>query len=106
MINAVRATLEKETRGKCFGTRRYCVDIASPSPITYDEETKIIYKLQGETEKHSSYVDLTDKATAITGEEPLIKYFLDGSRRTYKIDDIIYGDKVFPIMGGQIGVGC
>ena len=37
---------------------------------------------------------------------PLFKYFLDGSRRIYKVDDIIYDKKVFPIIAGQICVGC
>ena len=37
---------------------------------------------------------------------PLFKYFLDGSRRVYKIDDIQYDKKVFPIVSGQISVAC
>lgn len=37
---------------------------------------------------------------------PLFKYFLDGSRRVYKVDDIQYDKKVFPIVSGQISVAC
>ena len=37
---------------------------------------------------------------------PLFKYFLDGSRRTYKVDDVAYGNNIYPIVAGQIGVGC
>ena len=36
---------------------------------------------------------------------PLFKYFLDGSRRTYKIDDVAYDNRIYPIIAGQIGVG-
>ena len=35
-----------------------------------------------------------------------IKYFLDGSRHTFKVDDIAIGQKIFPIIAGQIVVGC
>lgn len=37
---------------------------------------------------------------------PYFKYFLDGSRHTYKVDDIAIGNKIFPIVAGQIVVGC
>ena len=37
---------------------------------------------------------------------PYFKYFLDGSRHTYKVDDIAVGNKIFPIVAGQIVVGC
>lgn len=37
---------------------------------------------------------------------PYFKYFLDGSRRTYKVDDIAIGNKIFPIVAGQMVVGC
>ncbi len=36
----------------------------------------------------------------------LFKFFLDGSRRVYKVDDIQYDKKVFPIVSGQISVSC
>ena len=37
---------------------------------------------------------------------PIFRYFLDGSRHTYKVDDISIGGKIFPIVAGQIIVGC
>ena len=37
---------------------------------------------------------------------PIFRYFLDGSRHTYKVDDIAIGKKIFPIVAGQIIVGC
>lgn len=40
------------------------------------------------------------------GEKPLLKYFLDGSRRVFKVDDIAYNKQVFPVVAGQIGIGC
>ena len=38
--------------------------------------------------------------------EPLFHFFLDGSRRVYKVDDIEINRNVYPIMAGQIGVAC
>lgn len=35
-----------------------------------------------------------------------IKIFLDGSRHVFKVDDIAYNKQVFPVVAGQIGVGC
>lgn len=42
----------------------------------------------------------------IINTPPYFKYFLDGSRHTYKVDDIAIGNKIFPIVAGQIVVGC
>lgn len=36
----------------------------------------------------------------------MFKFFLDGSRKVYKIDDIQYDRKVFPVLSGQISVAC
>ena len=37
---------------------------------------------------------------------PIFTYFLDGSRHVYKVDDIAIGKKIFPVLAGQIVVGC
>lgn len=42
----------------------------------------------------------------IVNTPPYFQYFLDGSRHTYKVDDIAIGNQIFPIVGGQIVVGC
>ena len=53
-------------------------------------------------------MNLKDKANTLKKLDipPLFKYFLDGSRRTYKVDDVAYNNKIYPIVAGQIGVGC
>jgi len=38
------------------------------------------------------------------GNNPIFKYFLDGSRRTYHVMDVWLNNKTFPIIGAQIGV--
>lgn len=39
-------------------------------------------------------------------KKPLFRYFLDGSRRTYKVDDLRYGKRLYPAVAGQIGIAC
>lgn len=102
--------IEEETKGKSYHTYKYSYDSIGLPSIDYDDDPERVMKWKdsGETEspKHSIPLkDLADKLHA-EGEEPLIKYFLDGSRHVYKVDDIAYNKKVFPVIAGQIGVGC
>jgi hypothetical protein len=44
-------------------------------------------------------------------EDQILSYFLDGSRRVFKVDDIAYAQSggrsiIYPVIAGQIGVGC
>ena len=50
--------------------------------------------------------DMCPLAEKMRSMPPLFKFFLDGSRRVYKVDDIQYDKKVFPIVSGQISVSC
>ena len=49
-------------------------------------------------------VRISDKLIKET--PPYFHYFLDGSRHTYKVDDIAIGSHIYPIIAGQIVVGC
>lgn len=66
------------------------------------------WKESAETEIHKKPVNLKPLADQLQtiGEEPLLKYFLDGSRHVFKVDDIAYNKQVFPVVAGQIGIGC
>lgn len=55
-----------------------------------------------ETEKSGEFRNIKH----IPFDGSFFKYFLDGSRKVYKICDIIHGKKYLPIVCGQIGVGC
>ncbi|MBN2311518.1 MAG: hypothetical protein JXR94_21250 [Candidatus Hydrogenedentes bacterium] len=35
---------------------------------------------------------------------PILRYFLDGSRRTYKVADVVVGGRYLPLIAGQVGV--
>lgn len=107
-MDKILSFIAKETNGKCYTSFKFCHDgIAVPS-IDYEDksEGKTVLKDYGETDHSPNMRDLSKKAKQLEGIPPLFNFFLDGSRRTYKVDDIEYQKKVYPIIAGQIGVGC
>ena len=98
--------IAKETKGECYTSYKYCHDGIAVPTLDYEDKPKVSLKEFGETDHNDKVRDLSQRAKKIQLSKPLFKYFLDGTRRTYKIDDIEYQKKIFPIIGGQIGVGC
>lgn len=98
--------IANETHGKNFKTYKYSFDSIGVPTFDYDDNYSIEWKGIGETRKISKIIDLSNYAKSIQNDKPLFTYFLDGSRRVYKVDDMSYENQVFPIIGGQIGVGC
>lgn len=105
-MNKILDFIAEETDGKNYQSYRYCFDSVDIPKLDYEDKTGIKVKKRGETDK--SLVDaksIKDLAYKISkNQDPLFKYFLDGSRRTYKVNDIAYGKKLYPIIAGQIGV--
>jgi len=97
--------IAEETDGKNYKSYKYCVENVQVPRIFYDDKKGIKVKKKGETDKSltkpKSVKELADR---ISTNPPLFRYFLDGSRRTYKVDDIAYDKRLYPIMAGQIGV--
>lgn len=89
-----------------FNSHKYCHDFADRGAIDYDDNKDIVWKEYGETEKLTKPVDLRDAADARRGYPSIFSFFLDGSRHTYKVDDMSFQKNVYPIIAGQIGVGC
>ena len=100
--------IAKETQGESFTSFRYCYDNTTNPNIEYDDsETKFNnLKEYAETNKSAKPRDISKLADLCLQGPPLFKFFLDGSRRIYKIDDIEYDKKVYPIISGQISVAC
>lgn len=100
--------IEKETDGHAFTSFKRCYDSGDAPAIEYEtqEESYINLKEYAEDVKNPAPRDLTRRAQLCMQGPPLFKYFLDGSRKVYKLDDIQYDKKVFPIVGGQIAVAC
>lgn len=100
--------IEKETEGHAFTSFKRCYDDGNTPLEKYetDEDKYINLKDYAEDVKSPAPRDLTQRAKICMQGPPLFKFFLDGSRKVYKLDDIQYDKKVFPIIGGQISVAC
>ncbi len=98
--------IAKETDGKNYKSYKYCFESVDIPKLDYEDKRGIQVKKKGETDKSltkaKSVKNLADRISK--NGTPLFKYFLDGSRRTYKVDDIAYGKRLYPIIAGQIGV--
>ena len=104
------AYIADKTGGVNYGTYKYSFEGVEVPSVVYDDNQEIAVsrKQIGETDRGlKEPKSLVEKANKIKEQdEPLFKCFLDGSRRTYKVDDIAYNDRIYPIVAGQIGVGC
>ena len=113
MRNKVLEYIANKTDGKCYQSFRYCADDEIRMPtLDYEDKDKnkdfiLARNSYGETDTSlKTTKNIKPTADKIINNEPLFHFFLDGSRRTYKVDDIELNRKVFPIIAGQIGVAC
>ena len=98
--------IEKETGKSCFNSFRRQLDHERASIVEYDDlSDRQFMETYGETISYAKPRDVSDTASSWQNSEPAFKFFLDGSRRTYKIADIPIGTQVFPILAGQVGIG-
>jgi len=96
--------IAKETDGKNYKSYKYCFESVDIPKLIYDDKKGIQVKKKGETDKSLQNYKSVEKLAKKVSGKPLFRYFLDGSRRTYKVDDIAYGKRLYPIIAGQIGV--
>lgn len=103
--------LAEVTGGKSYKAHKYGLDQAERPFIDYGEDS-IIWEKTAETYRHRKYVPLEKLSKTLSlRNEQLLTFFLDGSRRVFKVDDIAYlqsGGRsvIYPVIAGQIGVGC
>ncbi len=99
--------IAKNTDGHSYKSFKYCFDAVSMPQIEYDGKKEIIIKKRGETDKITSTRNLKNHSQSdLIKKKPLFHFFLDGSRRTYKVDDLRYGKRLYPAVAGQIGIAC
>lgn len=98
--------LEEENHIHCYKTRSYSLDTTEENNIIeYDD--KPVCKLKKTCFAETSQLDspkvlISETQIKSQKQKPLFKYFLDGSRHVYKIDDILIGDRIYPIGGGRL----
>lgn len=111
MEKRIMQVLANETGGKSYKAHKYGLDHAERPHLDYNEDS-IIWEKSAETDPKRTYISLEKQSRDIAlREDQLLTYFLDGSRRVYKVDDHSYTmsggrNVIFPIIAGQIGVGC
>lgn len=99
--------IAQETDGKAFGSFKYGYDNDPQMRMPYEEQdVPIMPKQYAESSPIPQTRDMTAVAQQWAHYPPLFHYFLDGSRMVYKIDDIQYDKKVYPLVAGQISVAC
>lgn len=100
--------IAQETHGKSYHTYKHSYDNFNFSSIDYDDDSNKIMKWKdsAETIRHKEPVDLRLTVNRLKNTESILKYFLDGSRHVFKVDDIAYNKRIFPVVAGQVGVGC
>ena len=105
--------IEQAGKGKyqCFKTKKICLDSVDNDTIAYNYDDKTIANATKSTFAETDHSRVKTVSIAYLFKSPkvpppIFQYFLDGSRHTFKIDDIGIGKKIFPIIAGQIIVGC
>ena len=98
-----------ETNGKCFTSFKYCYDDSAAPNIEYgssQEDSYINMKEYAESIHDPNVRDMRMIAQMAMQGPPLFKFFLCVNCIVFKVDDIQYDKKVFPIVSGQISVAC
>lgn len=108
MNGAVLRNLEKLLKNREFmDTRRCQLDWERSSIVEYDDVTsrEIIPNELGETDKINGARSIKQRSDELRKNPPLFRFFLDGSRRTFRIADVPFNTQCFPVIAGQVGVG-
>lgn len=113
-MERIMELIARETQGQSFKTFKYSLDSADKPSIQYnydEEKREINWKELAETDSAVAEIDLRSLSDKVANNT-VLTYFLDGSRHTFKVDDVGYTKKkggrmmVLPVVAGQIGVGC
>lgn len=110
-MSSIIEFIAKQTGATSFyRSHKFCFDAETNRPsLSYDDSQSFSIKndMYGENAPSKGTKSLKSLADRIRSEgDALFSYFLDGSRRIYKVDDVEYQKRIFPIVGGQIGVAC
>lgn len=91
----------------CYRTKKISIDTANAEVLDYDDKPATTTKTSKIAESDTSLVHtVAISRKLIENSRPIFSFFLDGSRHVYKVDDMAIGKKIFPVMAGQIIVGC
>lgn len=111
MRNEILKFIAAETHGESYQTSKLELDAENTAAqIEYDASTEIVLKHKGETCPPKNFLSLKEEAERSAKAPQILNYFLDGSRRVFKVDDIAYQHSsrkmIYPIVAGQVVAGC
>ncbi len=91
----------------CYQTKKFFLETTDYDILNYDDKPSSSVKASKFAESDQTRVpSVLIKDGQLKRIRPIFAYFLDGSRHTYKVDDISIGKRIFPFLAGQIVVGC
>ena len=97
---------------KCYDTKKVSLDNPNTSVLYNEIDETVTEESEGYGKFAETDVETKDSVQIPydyiqeASEESLFKYFLDGSRHIFKVADMPIGPQVYPILAGQIVVGC
>ncbi len=108
-MDGILEFIEQKGEGNyhCYRTNKVSLDSPDSEILNYDDKKVVTNNMSSIAES-----DLSRRPTVeidrmlIERSRPIFTFFLDGSRHVYKVDDIGIGKKIFPVLAGQIIVGC
>ena len=113
MQNEILKLIEAETYGRSYRVSKLELDVEldSTSRIEYEVPTEVVVNRSGETNPTKNPVPLIEQAKNFSASGlQILNYFLDGTRRVYRVDEIAYLQSrrktFYPIVAAQVTVGC
>ena len=105
--------IARETDGKSYKAQKYSLDFLSHGYEHFNQSEDVkIWKKSAESSPQKKYIDLQSISRNLShSDDQVLTYFLDGSRRAFKVDEISYEHSkgrrvIYPVVAGQISVGC
>lgn len=112
MAKNILEFIAEQTWGKSYRTARFELDAEKFfQPIEPDAPDEIILRHAGETRPTKKFVSLESDAKKFSSSGlQILNYFLDGTRRVCKVDEIAYlhgaRKMIYPIVAAQVVTGC
>ena len=111
MLEKLTDIIAHITDGKSYKAHKYSLDYLEHEYLEQGGNTKI-WKKSAEPSQRKKYINLLPLSRRLSQSgDQILTYFLDGSRRVFKVDEIAYEHStvkklIYPVAAGQISVGC
>ncbi|MBQ7577667.1 MAG: hypothetical protein IJT21_05310 [Synergistaceae bacterium] len=98
--------IERETHGSSYRVEKISADSLEHEQENEDSSGGVWLR-NAESSTDTKYIDIKSESEKLSrSDKQILNYFIDSARQNYKVDDIVYSQKIYPIIAGQIGVAC